>query len=209
MSFFIQLLGSDPLAYLVAFAAAAFGLVIHNLFQAFLADRYKDGEPRRYGFLTAEPRVHLDGFGILFLALIGFGIPRFVPFRLFGPKGAQVALMGPLGLFVAALGYLLLSRLLVGVGASTASIANGLEVGAILMIRHAAVYLFPVPPLDGARVVYAIGSPEARRFMDQLQSYGPIGFLLIFLILSATGILGAVTSALLGLLLRIFALIGL
>lgn len=209
MSFFIQLLGSDPLAYLVAFAAAAFGLVVHNLFQAFLADRYKDGDPRRYGFLTAEPRVHLDGFGILFLAIIGFGIPRLVPFRLFGSKGAQVALMGPLGFFVAALVYLLLSRLMAGVGPSTASISSGLLIAATLMINHAAVFLFPVPPLDGARVVYAVGSASARRFMDQLQSYGPIGFLLIFFVLSATGILPAVSSALMSLLLRIYSLIGL
>lgn len=53
--FFFELLGRDPLAYLVAFAAAAFGLVVHNLFQAYLADRYRDSEPRRYGFLTVEP----------------------------------------------------------------------------------------------------------------------------------------------------------
>lgn len=209
MSFFIQLLGSDPLAYLVAFAAAAFGLVVHNLFQAFLADRYKDGEPRRHGFLTAEPRVHLDGFGILFLAIIGFGIPRLVPFRLFGPKGAQVALIGPLGFFVAALVYLLLSRLIAGVGPSTASISNGLLIAATLMINHAAVFLFPVPPLDGARVVYAVGSAQARRFMDQLQSYGPIGFLLIFFVLNASGILPLVSGALMSLLLRIYSLVGL
>lgn len=209
MSFFIQLLATDPLAYLVAFAAAAFGLVVHNLFQAWLADRYKDGEPRRYGFLTVEPRVHLEAMGVLFLALLGFGIPRFVPTRLYGTKAAQVALMGPLGLFVAALVCAILFSLLQKAGASTQSIAMGFAYAAQLLINMAAVYLFPVPPLDGARVVYAIGSPETRRFMDQLQAYGPIGFLVIFMVLNFTGILPAVSGALFSLISRILTAIGL
>jgi Zn-dependent protease len=77
------------------------------------------------------------------------------------------------------------------------------------MISHAAVFLFPVPPLDGARVVYAIGSPEARRFMDQLQSYGFLGFVVIFLVLNLSGILPAVRAGLSGLLNSLFAAIGL
>jgi Zn-dependent protease len=207
--FFIELVARDPLAYMVAFAAGAFGLVIHNLFQAYLADRYKDGEPRRYGFLSVEPRVHLEGLGLIFLALVGFGFPRMVPWRLFGAKGAQTALMGPLGFFVAAFFYILLGRLLEGLGPATASIALGMQVAGSLMIGHAAVFLFPVPPLDGARVVYAIGSPEARRFMDQLQSYGFLGFIVIFLFLSLTGILPAVRAGLTGLLHSLFAAVGL
>ncbi len=200
---------SDPLAFLVAFAASAFGLVLHNLFQAWLADRYKDGDPRRYGFLSLEPRVHFDALGLLFLAILGFGFPRPVPFRLSGGRAAGVALMGPLGFFTAALVYELLGRLLLGVGPATQSIAFGLQIAAGLMLAHAAVYLFPVPPLDGARVIYAIGGPEARRFMSQLQSYGPIGFFVIFLVLSYTGILGSVVGGLSGLLNTIFRLIGL
>ncbi|KIQ55022.1 membrane protein [Meiothermus taiwanensis] len=207
--FFFELLGRDPLAYLVAFAAAAFGLVVHNLFQAYLADRYRDSEPRRYGFLTVEPRVHLDGLGLIFLALLGFGFPRLVPWRLFGSKGAQTALMGPLGFFVAAFFYILFGRLLDSLGPATSSIALGFTIAGSLMISHAAVFLFPVPPLDGARVVYAIGSPEARRFMDQLQSYGFVGFFLIFLVLNLTGILPAIREGLGGLLNNLFAAIGL
>ncbi|MER3553580.1 MAG: hypothetical protein C4331_04320 [Meiothermus sp.] len=200
---------SDPLAFLVAFAACAFGLVVHNLFQAWLANRYRDSDPKRYGFLSLEPRVHFDALGLLFLAILGFGFPRPVPFRLSGGKAAQVALMGPLGFFVAAFVYELLGRLLVGLGPATQSIAFGLQIAAGLMLAHAAVFLFPVPPLDGARVVYAVGSSEARRFMDQLQSYGPIGFFVIFLLLSLTGILGSIVRGLAGLLDTIFRLVGL
>jgi Zn-dependent protease len=66
-----------------------------------------------------------------------------------------------------------------------------------------------VPPLDGARALAAVGSMEARRFLGQLESYGPIGFLLIFLVLSFTGILDAITEPILRLLIGIVSAIGL
>jgi hypothetical protein len=36
---------NDPPVFLVAFALAALGLVLHNLFQAYLADRYGETAP--------------------------------------------------------------------------------------------------------------------------------------------------------------------
>ncbi len=199
---------SQPLVFLVAFAAAAFGLVMHNLVQAWLADRYGDSLPRRMGFLSLDAKTHLDPLGLLFLALLGFGWPKSVPFRLNGSKGLVVALSGPAGFLAAAFVYLLLAALLPPVFALD-QIALGLRVAAGVMVIEAAVFLFPVPPLDGARAVYAAGSYEARRFMDQLASYGPIGFILIFLVLSYTGVLGAVQAGLMGLLQTLLRLIGL
>jgi len=199
---------SQPLVFLVAFAAAAFGLVVHNLVQAWLADRYGDTLPRRMGFLTLDAKTHLDPLGLLFLALLGFGWPRSVPFRLQGSKGLVVALAGPVGFLIAAFVYLLIAGLLPRALALD-QIALGLQVAAAVMVIEAAVFLFPVPPLDGARAIYATGSYEARRFMDQLASYGPIGFILIFLVLSYTGVLGAVQAGLMGLLQTLLRLIGL
>jgi len=199
---------SQPLVFLVAFAAAAFGLVVHNLVQAWLADRYGDSLPRRMGFLTLDPKIHLDPLGLLFLALLGFGWPKSVPFRLNGTKGLIVALSGPVGFLIAGFVYLLVAALLPR-GLGLGQIALGLQVAAAVMVVEAAVFLFPVPPLDGARAIYAAGSYEARRFMDQLASYGPIGFILIFLVLSYTGVLGAVQAGLMGFLNTLLRLIGL
>ncbi len=196
---------TNPFVFLVVGVAATFGLVVHNLAQAWLADRYGDATPRRLGFLTLEPRVHLDPLGLLLLFLLGFGWPRFVPYRLYGRREAAVAMMGPLGFLAAAFVYLLLSRVLPG----GFGLGYGLEYASMVMIGHAAVYLFPIPPLDGARAVRALGGPEVRRFLAQLEAYGPIGFLLIFLVLSYTGVLGAVERGLLGLLLSLLRAIGL
>jgi len=194
---------NDPPVFLVAFALAALGLVLHNLFQAYLADRYGETAPRRYGFLSLDLRVHLEPLGLVLLLLLGFGWPRFVPTNLPGRKGAMVALMGPLGFFFAAFLYGLLARFL------PYPFGEGLLVAQRLMLLHAAIYLFPVPPLDGAKALYAAGGLEARRFLDQIAALGPLGFILIFLVLSFAGVTASVVQGLSGLLDSVYRVLGL
>ncbi len=194
---------NDPPVFLLAFLLGALGLTLHNLAQAFLADRYGEVAPRRYGFLSLDPRVHLEPLGLLLLVLLGFGWPRPVPSRLPGTKGALVALMGPLGFLGAAFLYGLLARAL------PYPLGPGLQVAQGLMLLHAAIYLFPVPPLDGAKALYAVGGYETRRFLDQLASYGPLGFILIFLVLSYTGVTGSVVQGLASLLENLYKTLGL
>jgi Zn-dependent protease len=194
---------NDPPVFLVAFALAALGLVLHNLFQAYLADRYGETAPRRYGFLSLDLRVHLEPLGLVLLLLLGFGWPRFVPTNLPGWKGAMVALMGPLGFFFAAFLYGLLARFL------PYPFGEGLLVAQRLMLLHAAIYLFPVPPLDGAKALYAVGGLEARRFLDQIAALGPLGFILIFLVLSFAGVTATVVQGLSGLLDSVYRVLGL
>jgi Zn-dependent protease len=194
---------NDPPVFLVAFALAALGLVLHNLFQAYLADRYGETASRRYGFLSLDLRVHLEPLGLVLLLLLGFGWPRFVPTNLPGWKGAMVAFMGPLGFFFAAFLYGLLARFL------PYPFGEGLLVAQRLMLLHAAIYLFPVPPLDGAKALYAVGGLEARRFLDQIAALGPLGFILIFLVLSFTGVTASVVQGLSGLLDSVYRVLGL
>jgi Zn-dependent protease len=194
---------NDPPVFPVAFALAALGLVLHNLFQAYLADRYGETAPRRYGFLSLDLRVHLEPLGLVLLLLLGFGWPRFVPTNLPGRKGAMVALMGPLGFFFAAFLYGLLARFL------PYPFGEGLLVAQRLMLLHAAIYLFPVPPLDGAKALYAVGGLEARRFLDQIAALGPLGFILIFLVLSFAGVTATVAQGLSGLLDSVYRVLGL
>jgi len=189
----------QPLVFLVAFTAASFGLVLHNLVQAWIADRYGDNMPRRMGFLTLDAKTHLDPLGLLLLVLFGFGWPRSVPYRLNGTKGVIVAMSGPAAFLLAAFIYFALAVLLPKTWGFD-QIITGLVIAAGIMIVEATIFLFPVPPLDGARAVYAAGSYEARRLMDQLASYGPIGFFIIFAILGYTGVLNAVYVRLLSLL---------
>lgn len=194
---------NDPPVFLLVFLLGAFGLILHNFLQAWLAQRYGDTAPRRYGLLTLDPRVHLEPLGLVFLVLLGFGWPRPIPNQLPGPRGAAVALMGPLAFFLGAFLYGLLARFL------PYPFAEGLFHAQSLLLLHAAIYLFPVPPLDGAQALYAVGGREARRFLDTLRAYGPLGFLVIFLVLAYTGVTGAVIQGLSGLLDLFYRAIGL
>ena len=181
---------AEPLVFVVVLAAAAFGLVMHNVTQAWLAARLGDATAQRTGFASLEPRVHLDVISFIFLVLLGFGVPRSVPTRLRGSSEVWVSLAGPGSLLLMALIYLLIGALLPG-GYSLEGVSQGLTFAAALMVRHAAIFIFPVPPLDGSRIVYAVGGIEQRRLMDRIAQSGPLGFLVIFLVLSLTGILGA------------------
>jgi Zn-dependent protease len=206
----------SPLEGAIVIACVLFGLVWHNIVQALVADRLGDSTPRTYGFHGTDPRIHLDPLSLAFLLLLGFGVPRSIPLRgssLRGRGGGSEALVwlsGPLGMIVYAFVLLLLSGVAGRFGADvSSSIGGGLQLAALYMVRFAVVYVVPVPPLDGARALAAAGSIEARRFLSQLESYGSIGFLLIFLVLSFTGILNAITTPILQLLIGIVQAVGL
>jgi Zn-dependent protease len=79
-------------------------------------------------------------------------------------------------------------------------------------ILHAVIHLFPVFPLDGARAALAWGSPQVRRVVQQVAQYGFIGFIVIFMLLSYSGVLGAVqrffANLILGAIQAVFRLFG-
>ncbi len=213
MTAFIQLLGSDPLSYVVALVALAFGLVLHNVAQALIAARLGDGSAKLRGFASTEPQVHMDAFSLIWLAIFGFGIPKSIPLRLYGKNSQEafVWLSGPLFMLIWAFVLLLIGTALSRFGGdAVGSLVNGLYIGASQSISLAAVFFFPIPPLDGARALAAVGTPEIRRSLGNLEQWmsrTPFSFFLIFLVLSFTGILGFVTSPIISLMTSLLGLI--
>ena len=212
------MLFESPLAYLIAFAAALFGLVLHNMVQAFVASSQGDNTPRLRGYTSTDPQLHLNSFYLIFLALLGFAIPNTIPLNMRSVRGrggpeALVWLSGPLGLIVWAFVLIAVSLILPRLGMDWLdTVSRGLQSGAGLCISMAVVYIFPVPPLDGARALVAVGNQEARRFVGQLEQFMntvPFGFMLLFIILQVTGILSAVTGLVYRLIFAVLQLIGL
>ena len=66
---------------------------------------------------------------------------------------------------------------------------------------------FPVFPLDGAKAVLAWGDPSLRRLVQQIQGFGPFGFIIFFFILSTLGVTGALQQFFQGVILRLVSLI--
>ncbi len=185
-------------------------LVFHNVFQAYIASRYGDANPRFAGYMSFDLQRHLEPTGVLFLFLLGFGWPQPIPTssRNYRGRGQQEALVwygGPLAYLIVAL----VSSLVAAVFASMDSgiLARSFVLASSVAVLHAVINLFPVFPLDGAKAVLAWGNPSLRRFVQQIAGFGPFGFIIFFFILSSLGVTGALQGFFQGIILSIIRLI--
>ena len=183
-------------------------LIFHNIFQTWVAARLGDHSPRLAGFGAFEPGRHLDMFGVILLLVLGFGWPRQIPVNSRNYKRRQEAIVwysGPIAyLLVSLLSYLVGLLLITNGGGGDA--ATGFFTAGSAAILHAAINLFPVIPLDGGHAALALGNPGLRRFVQQVAGFGTMGFIVLFLLLSMSGILGRIVAFLQSLILRFLGL---
>jgi Zn-dependent protease len=164
---------------------------------AYAAHRLGDDTARLLGRLSLNPMAHLDPFGTLLLVLAGFGYGKPVPFnesRLRSTMGVTVvALAGPVAnLALAALCAIPLrfaGSQLLGGGVYEEVLLAIVQLNCILAIFN----LIPIPPLDGANVVYGLLPPRQQYSWRTYQQYGP--FLLLFILLLAPGVLATLVFA--------------
>lgn len=185
-------------------------LVFHNVFQAYLASRYGDANPRFAGYMSFDIQRHLEPTGVLFLFLLGFGWPQPIPTnsRNYRGRGQQEALVwygGPLAYLIVAL----IATLVAAIFAAMESpiLARSFIYASGTAVLHAVINLFPVFPLDGAKAALAWGNPSIRRFIQQITAFGPFGFIIFFFILSSLGITGALQGFFQGIILSLIGLI--
>jgi Zn-dependent protease len=185
----------NPTVLVVAAIVMVMALIFHNIAQAWMAGRFGDHTPRYQGFMQFDPQTHLEPMGVLFLFLLGFGWTKPVPVnsRNYAGRGRVEALVwytGPLAyLLVATLSYLASETF---VRLASFPLAQAFAVAGQIAILHAVINLFPVFPLDGARAALAWGDRTVRQFVQQLQQFGVLGFIVIFMLLSFTGVTGAI-----------------
>lgn len=158
--------------------ALLIAITIHEFSHALAADKLGDPTPRLEGRLSLNPLKHLDPIGTLMLLIFRFGWGKpvpFDPFNLRHPKrdAAVISLAGPA------------SNLLLAIIFSF--IPSILTIPLIIMNVNLAIFnLLPVPPLDGAKILYGfLPRAWADEYNDFMKSYGSI--LLILLILPIGG----------------------
>jgi|SRR3989344_3506267 len=174
------------LEVLIWAGALLIAVTIHEFAHAFIADKLGDPTPGMQGRISLNPLRHLDPIGTLMLILFRFGWGKpvqFDPFNLRHPKrdSALIALAGPASNLILATLLSLTIRLIPG------SLLAVLAVPLILMNINLAIFNFlPVPPLDGAKVLYGILPMEwAEEYNHFMKDYGMI--LLILLIIPIGG----------------------
>ena len=154
-------------------------MVLHELAHALVATRLGDPTPGEQGRLTLNPLVHLDPLGTAMFGItywlssfiFGWAKPVLVQPRHFRhpQRGmALVAVAGPV------------TNFLIAVGAAAALVHGdfGLRTDQVLSLLYRVnvilgiFNLFPIPPLDGSRIVGAFLSPRAYVQWSQLDQYG-------------------------------------
>jgi len=137
-----------------------FAICLHELAHGWTAIRLGDETPRLTGHMTWNPIVHMGPFSLVALLLLGFawGAMPVNPSRLRGRHGdAIVSFAGPamnLSLAVTSAFGVALWRLLAPIQDPLyTNVASFFSVGVWLNLLLAMFNLFPVPPLDGSRIL--------------------------------------------------------
>jgi Zn-dependent protease len=175
-----------PDALLGVALALLVGITLHGLAQAAVARGLGDRMPAASGRLSSDPRRHFDPFGVIVMLLAGIGWNKPVPLQEPRFKGARTRhllaiLAGPVtNLLLAVLGLVglrLLDTPLV-LSASPYGALAAYSFPQLLLFEFAVVNaavgvltLVPLPPLDGARILwlYAPKSGGWRNARYQLE----------------------------------------
>ncbi|MEO1091201.1 MAG: site-2 protease family protein [Pseudomonadota bacterium] len=188
----------------VWFLPIVLAITLHEAAHAWAADRLGDDTARRLGRVSLNPVRHVDPVGTLLLpgllllvSPIVFGWAKPVPVdfrRLHQPKRdmALVAAAGPACNIVQAVFFAWMLPVAAFVGGDV-GLWLGLNFGhAILVNLVLAIFnMFPIPPLDGGRIVTGLlPTPLAMRYA-RLERYGfVILLLLVFVVPLAARELG-------------------
>lgn len=172
----LQLFEISPAAAVAVILGFVVGIVLHEAAHAYSAYKLGDDTAYRDGRVTLNPASHLDPLGSLMLLIAGFGWGRptpVVPSKLrggvFGP--VAVAFAGPLSnlLIVAACAALFLLPPFQS-GYLALIVVAGAFVNALLFVFN----LIPIPPLDGAKVIFPFLPRSLDGFVDFMNQYGPM-----------------------------------
>ena len=193
ISDFMQNMNWDAMrAALFSAVAALFCLTIHELCHGLTAYRLGDPTAQQAGRLTLNPIRHIDPLGLILMvtAKVGWAKPVPVNYRYFKRTKrdmALTALAGPLSNFLLAWLFLLMGggllRLVLSpvlwncpewVGWGVYYLYEFLVNAAVLSVGLGIFNLFPIPPLDGSKVLFAVLPDRAYNTLLRYERYGMI-----------------------------------
>lgn len=185
----IDLLFSNPLAFIIMFSGLLMSITIHEFAHCWVTDKLGDPTPRARGRLTLDPRAHLDPIGVLALLLTRFGWGKPAPFDPYNLKEpvrdtALIAAAGPVSnIIVAVILSVLLKIGLIPFEWLQIATIQIMAINIMLAIFN----LLPVYPLDGSKILTAfLPKTTAMEYDETMSKYGNI--ILIFLIIPWNGV---------------------
>ena len=178
-----------------------FAITVHEAAHGYAARYFGDDTAWKMGRVTLNPLAHIDPMGTLLMPLILyfatsgaflFGYAKPVPVRfgnLRNPKRDMVwvALAGPAANLAMALGWGALLFVLHALGITEPFFMKMCQGGVLVNIVMFAFNLFPLPPLDGGRIVVGLLPIKQAMAFSRIEPYG-------FFIVMALVVSGLVSS---------------
>lgn len=178
-----------------------FAITVHEAAHGYAARRFGDNTAWMMGRVTLNPLKHIDPVGtilmplMLYFATSGaflFGYAKPVPVRfdrLRHPKRDMVwvALAGPGANLLQALLWGILMYVLIGLELNERFFLEMCRAGVLVNVVMFAFNLFPLPPLDGGRILVGLLPWRQAAFVARIEPWG-------FFIVMALVILGVVTT---------------
>ena len=163
-----------------------FAITVHEAAHGYAARHFGDNTAYMLGRITLNPVKHIDPIGtilmpiLLYFATSGaflFGYAKPVPVNfghLRNPKRDMVwvALAGPASNFVQAIFWAVVMITLVGTGVEERFFLEMARAGVLVNLVMWAFNLFPVPPLDGGRILVGLLPWKQAQMVSRLEPYG-------------------------------------
>lgn len=185
-----------------------FAIVFHEVAHGWVANKLGDPTARMLGRLTLNPIKHIDPVGTILVPAVllimhspfMFGWAKPVPItpqNFAKPRTgmAWVAAAGPASNLLMAIAWVAIAWLAVALAPRAPWILPLYYMGQFGVVANVVLgvlNLFPLPPLDGSRVLTGLLPPEGARLMYRIEPYG----LFIVAILIMTGVLGTLLGPL-------------
>jgi Zn-dependent protease len=177
-----------------------FAITVHEAAHGYAARHYGDNTAHMLGRITLNPLKHIDPVGtiamplLLYFATSGaflFGYAKPVPVnfgRLRNPKRDMVwvALAGPGANLVQAILWTALLYLIVALGTEERFFLEMCRAGVLVNLVMFAFNLFPLPPLDGGRILVGLLPWKQAELLSRVE---PFGFFIV-MALVITGVVG-------------------
>jgi Zn-dependent protease len=178
-----------------------FAITVHEAAHGYVARHFGDNTAYMMGRVTLNPIKHIDPVGtilmplMLYFATSGtflFGYAKPVPVN-FGalrhPKrdSVWVALAGPASNFIQAILWAVLFTVLAGMGVNERFFLAMAKAGVLVNLVMWAFNLFPLPPLDGGRVLVGLLPARQGYALSRIEPWG-------FFIVMGLVLLGVVSS---------------